>query len=319
MRIQSENIAFDSEDLIECGKCGKPNPPNRGSCLYCAVPLAIPDERAGLLNLNLRPLENWENGFNIVYMPPYERADKAAIGRYLKLEPEQAARMLNAKAPFPLARIESGTEAETASKHLGTLGVKTRVVNDIDVKIGRPHHRLRAVEFDGDALHLTLFNTGERRAVKCTDIMLIVIGRMIDSTIESVEKRKRAERKVLSETAMSSDDLLIDLYAAGEETGFRISTRGFDFSTLGREKSLLAAENVELLLNKIRNAATAARFVDDYPNVMSSLSLVWDIERRTDFEGLKRTGVLRSGFANVMRTSNLEQFTKYSRLQRLLI
>ena len=319
MRIQSENIAFDSEDLIECGKCKKPNPPNRGSCLYCAAPLEIPDDRAGLLKLNLRPLENWENGFNIVYMPPCERPDTAAIGRFLKLEPDQAARMLNARAPFPLARIESGPEADTASKHLETLGVKTRVVNDIDLKIGRPHHRLRSVEFDGDVLHLTMFNTGERRAVTCTDIMLIVVGRVIDSTTEAVEKRKKSERKVLSETATTSDDLLIDLYAAGEETGFRISTRGFDFSTLGREKSLLAVENVELLLNKIRNAAAAAKFVDDYPNVMSTLSLVWDIERRTDFEGLKRTGVLRSGFANVMRTSNLEQFTKYSRLQRRLI
>jgi len=319
MRIQSENIAFDSDDLIACGKCKKPNPPNRGTCLYCAAALEIPDGRNGLLKLNLRTLENWENGFNIVFLPPCGRADTTAIGRYLKIEPEHVAEMLTVKAPFPLARIESGSDAETASKHLETLGVKTCVVNDVDLKVGRPNHRLRSVEFEGDAIYLSLFNTNERRAVKSSDVSLIVVGRVIDSKTEAVEKRKKDERKVLSETATSSDDLLIDLYAAGEETGFRISTRGFDFSTLGDEKRLLAVENVELLLNRIRNSAAAAKFVDDYSEVMTALSLVWDLDRRTDFEGLKRTGVWKSGFANVHRTSNLEQFTKYSRLQRRLI
>ncbi|MEO7674556.1 MAG: hypothetical protein ABIU09_10835 [Pyrinomonadaceae bacterium] len=37
MAVQSENIAFGAEELIACVKCGKPNPPNRASCLYCAA------------------------------------------------------------------------------------------------------------------------------------------------------------------------------------------------------------------------------------------------------------------------------------------
>ncbi len=113
--------------------------------------------------------------------------------------------------------------------------------------------------------------------------------------------------------------MLIDIYSADTEQGWRITTKGFDFSTLGKEKTLLAADNVRLLLERVKHFAPNALVADEYPELIGLLDEVWEIERRTDFGGLKRTGVWRAGFAKVARTSNLEQFGRYSRLQRILL
>lgn len=319
MKIRSEDIAFDPGEMLNCDNCDKQNPPNRASCLYCSAALAAADGTAGALKLNLRPLENWENGFNIVSRPPVREPDIAAIARYLKLGPDIVADMTAARHPFPVVRLESETEAATAAAYLETLGLAAAIVKDVDLKIVKPNIRLRRLDFLDDALQFTLFNTGEQRLVRREDVALIVAGVIVESKTEAIEKRKKTERKVMSETATSSDDLLIDLYITGEPAGYRITTKGFDFSTLGTDKGLLAVENIRRLLQRLKEFAPAARSVDEFGERMNTLSLVWDVDRRTDFEGLKRTGVWKAGFANVVRTSNLEQFTKYSRLQRIML
>lgn len=319
MKVQSENIAFSSDQMISCPKCGKSNPPNRASCLYCAAELEVPEDARSGGRLNLRKLENWENGFNIVLLSRAANADVAAASRYLKYEADVFEQMLAANHPFPLARIESETEAELAVKQLASFGLTATVVRDIELKIGKPNTRLRSVEFLDDGVRFTAFNTNEQRVLHSGEIVLIVVGRIIESRMESVEKGKREKRKVLAETASTADDVMLDVYTADSEQGWRITTKGFDFSTLGKEKSLLAVENIKLLLEKLSAFAPKAKLVDEYPDLLNPLSEVWDVERRTDFEGLKRTGVWKSGFSSVARTSNLDQFTKYSRLQRILL
>ncbi|NOT47915.1 MAG: hypothetical protein HOP17_09245, partial [Acidobacteria bacterium] len=121
------------------------------------------------------------------------------------------------------------------------------------------------------------------------------------------------------ETATSTDDLVVDLYGSADEQGWRIMAKGFDFSGLGSEKALLAGDNMTRLLGKIRTFASAAKFVDEYGQVAGALSAVWEVDRRKDFEGLNRIGIWKSGFSSVVSTSNLEQFSKYSRLQRVLL
>jgi len=318
MEIQSEKIAFETDELLACPKCDKPNPPNRSSCLYCAAALELPAGHQPAVRLNLRPLEGWENGFNIVYVPPAETADRAGIARYLKYEPELLAEMLNAGHPFPLARIESAAEADLAVKNLKGLGLNTRVVRDVDLKMGKPNIRLRSIEFGTGFIALTSFNTADVAQLESDSIALIVTGRIVESKAESVEKRKKKERKVVAESSTSSDEMLIDLYARDSHQGWRVTARGFDFSGLGKHKKLLARENMDTLLKMLRAFAGSAVFVDEYVR-MNALTSVWDIERQTDYEGLKRAGIGKSGFGSVVRTSNLVQFTKYSRLQRLML
>lgn len=319
MRVRTEDIGFGPDEMIACAKCGKSNPPNRASCLYCANPIASSRLQESSLKLNLRRLENWENGYNLVIVPPGNACDAAAVARYFRYEPELTAQMLQAESPFPIARLESEDEAVIAEKYLSGLGLGVRIVSDVTLKIGKPNIRLRSLTFRDDAIQLVSFNTGERQLLTRDELALIVVGTIIESKMESVEKRKKGDRKVLSETMTSSDDLLVDLYAANDGPGWRIPTKGFDFSSLANEKSMLATENIRYLLEKLKMFGRNAKIVDEYHRRIAPLSTVWDIDRRKDFQGLKRTGMWKSGYSNIVRTSNLEQFSKYSRLQRILL
>ena len=319
MPIQSENIAFRPDEMIACMKCGKANPPNRASCLYCATPIELPEERMHQAKLNLRPLENWEKGFNIVFVPPVNQPDAASISSYLSLDPELLRQMLTATHPFPIARLESQAEASIAVQQLERLGLKSSVVSDEALRVDRFPTRLREIEFLDGTIIVNAFNTGERTEIGCDELVLIVKGSVTESKTETVEKRKKKETKLLHETATAFDESLIDIYCGSDEIGFRIPAKGFDFSCLGDEKGLLAAVNMELLKAALLLFSPQAKLVDEYAAKMNTLSMIWEIDRQKDFQGLKRTGIGRSGFANVARTSNLQQFTKYSRLQRHLL
>jgi len=319
MTSETKNAAFGSDEMITCSKCGKSNPPNRAGCLYCGAPLDVPEDLRGSVKLNLRKLENWENGFNVVIVGRADTVDLASAGQYLKLDNELFGRMVEAKDPFPLARLESEPYSAAAAKRFSAFGLTTQLVRDVDLKIGKPNTRLRSVEFGGDRVVFTSFNTSEQRSLLAGEVSLIVIGTIVESRKESVEKGRKDKRKVLAESATTSDDLLIDIYPGDSTQGWRVTTKGFDFSTLGSEKRLLAAQNIQLLLEKLKAFAPAAKAVDEYAQLMAPLTEVWDIEHGIDFQGLRRTGMLRSGFASVARTSNLEQFSKYSRLQRKLL
>ena len=47
-----------------CGRCAKPNPPNRLNCLYCENSRVFRDSRCH--SLQTGEIENWEPGVNIV-------------------------------------------------------------------------------------------------------------------------------------------------------------------------------------------------------------------------------------------------------------
>ena len=319
MPVQSENIAFKPDELIACTKCGKSNPPNRASCLYCATPIELREDRRRQAKLNLRPLENWEKGFNIVFVPPADEPDAASISRYLAIDVQMLQPMLAAARPIPIARIESEAEANIAVQQLANFGLNASVVSDEMLQADKAPTRLREIEFRDDSIVVISFNTGEKREIGHGDLMLIVTGSVVESKTESVEKQKKKETKLLHEMETTSDERLIDVYCAGDALGYRIPAKGFDFSCLGAEKGLLAQPNMERLKEKLLDFVPAVRLVDEYSAIMGPLSAVWEIERQKDFHGLTRTGIGKAGFANVARTSNLTQFTKYSRLQRHLL
>lgn len=319
MPVQSENIAFGANEMIACAKCGKANPPNRTSCLYCATPIELPEDRKQQAKLNLRPLENWEKGFNIFFVRTAGYTDSAGAARYLLIDPETLTRMLAATHPLPIARIESEADAKIAVEQLKKFGVTASVVSDAVLQADTPPTRLREIEFGDGSIIVTAFNTGDRTEIGRDDLLLVVTGTVIESKTESVGKRKKKETKLMQETETTSDEKLIDIYSGGDLIGFRVPTNGFDFSCLGAEKGLLASANMDRLRERLLNFSPDAKVIDEYSSNVSILSTVWEIDRQKDFQGLTRTGIGRSGFSNVARTSNLTQFTKYSRLQRHLI
>jgi hypothetical protein len=168
------------------------------------------------------------------------------------------------------------------------------------------------LSFEGEELKLELFSNGEIRSLMNRELALIVPGMIIERRTESVERRKLRGAKTVSETEMSSDEPVIDIYSNSEPAGWRIPATGFDFSCLGSAKSLIVSENMKRLAAKLVEFSPTATVVDDYMAVRSILEHAWPSEARKDSEVL---GLKGKEFARRLTTTNSTQFTKYSRLQ----
>lgn len=320
---QAENVAFDAEELLVCPKCGRKIPPTRLKCLYCGAELEIGEFEKEMFQPILRKLESWEKGFNIIYLPEEKGLDEQQqneIAKTTRLEKEILQNISDLKKPLPLARAESVREAEMVMERFRESGIETIILSDDRLAAAKLPRRLRELEFFEDKLLTRLFNTGQSFEIAREDLILIVIGSIFERRVEATEKRSRkGENKLLNATETASDEMLIDLYSRGDGDGFRIAPNGFDFSCLGFEKQLLAAENMQKLIEKLRSYAPHAKFVDDFSEIRTVLAHVWEVEEKKDSSGLVRERFGKFNLGNVTIVSNLRQFTKYSRLRRHLL
>jgi hypothetical protein len=234
-------------------------------------------------------------------------------------EKEVLQKILEIRKPLPILRCETAKEAEILQKHLRDSGLHTLIISDEKLAPENPPKRLRAMHFREGYIILTIFNTNETLAVRVEDLNLIVSGSIFEKTIESTEARKKGESKILNATETASDESLVDIYAETDANGYRILTKGFDFSCLGAEKGILARENIKGLERKLQSAAPQARPVDDYLSVRNLLGEIWEIEQRRDSQGLTRQRFGKFDLSSVSSSSNLQQFTKYSRLHWQLL
>lgn len=320
--LSAENIAFKHEEMIRCGKCARMNPPVRLKCFYCAAELDVSAEQAARVQPGLRKLEEWEKGYNVIYQPDASGEtvfDAANAAKLLRLEADVLRKIVAAKKSLPLARVESEREAEIIAKKLGENGLRTIIISDEKLAANVLPTRLRGAEFDGERLALVMFNTSEIREIRREELILIVAGTVFERKIESIEKRKKGENKILDASETASDESLIDVYCLDALNGYRISAKGFDFSALESEKTMIAAENMKKLAAKLREFAPEAKFDADYKTIREVLGDIWEIENRKDSQGLKRHGFGKFDLSNVATSSNLRQFTKYSRLQREIL
>ena len=150
------------------------------------------------------------------------------------------------------------------------------------------------------------------------DVAVIIVGSIITSTAESKLKKKRKETKEFDEYTASSDHLAIDIHTSRDRIGYRILPHGFDFSCLGEEKSLVAADNVRKLIEKLSEFLPAAVIDRSYASKSAILDHVWPRTVANTSKGIERNwfGVQR---ATGFRTSNETQFTRYSRVRRNLL
>lgn len=317
--VQTENVAFKPEEMIACAKCRRMNPPNRPNCVYCGGELDAADARSQFLKLNLRKLESWEKGFNIILLPNlqiFDEAKTAEIAGFLKMEKETLQKMNRANKPLPVVRIESPKEAEIIKTRLREFNIESLILSDEALAFDRPTRRLRGIEFFDDKLILILFNQDEVTEITTADLALIVVGAMFERRIEATEKHnKKGDNVILNQTETASDEVLFDIYNRRDSLGFRIYAKGFDFSCLEADKKLLAKDNIKKLTETLRRFAPDAKFVDDYVQNRSLLADVWNVEQKTDSRGLKREGFGKFNLGNITTVNNLSQFTKYSRLQ----
>jgi hypothetical protein len=309
--------------MIVCRRCERQNPPTRLRCLYCNAELEFDAAQTRFIKPVLRKLEAWEKGFNLIYLPTendLSEPQQTEITKQTRMEKAVLQKISEARTPLPLARAESVKEAEIIKQNLSKIGVETLVLSDENLTVEKFPKRLRGIEFGAGKLRLKLFNTDEIVEIPGEDLILIVTGAVFERRIEATEKRSRkGENKLLNATETASDEMLIDLYSRDDSAGLRIEQNGFDFSCLGADKKMLAAENLKALIEKLRDFAPNARFVDDYLKIRAVLGNVWEVEERKDSKGLVREKFGKFNLGNVTTVNNLAQFTKYSRLQRHLL
>ena len=314
--IQTENIAFDPVDLIACDNCGRKNPPTRFDCIYCANELAVEAEDAASIRHFLRKLEIWESGFNVIISEKSGTIDIPKIAQLLSMAVDDLMLILDTGSSLPLARLENEKEASLIQTGLGQLGLKCSLVSDADLAANKPPVRISGIEFFDDSLAFIDFNTGSLSEVAAEDLVLLVSGVITASRIDTLEtKRRRANAKLIDESATASDESILDIFSRKDANGFRVHLAGFDFSCLGEDKGLLASENMQRLAILLGERAPNAGLVDDYKVVRQALGIVWEVESRKDSLGLQRSAFTGVKFGSVASTSNLNQFTKYSRLQ----
>jgi hypothetical protein len=316
-RIQTEDIAFKPEEMRACPTCQRLSSPNGISCLYCGADLGEPADGTLPVKINLRKLENWERGFNVIFHEKTsDRPDIEGAAAILSSDASNIAEVVAAGTPLPLARVESAAGATMLTDRLSQLGLNCSIISDADLADDKLPRRLRKIEVKDGVIELTNFNTGKITAVAATDLKLIITGLIATSKVDSLEKkRRRGTTKLIEGMTTSADEAVLDLYTADDAVGYRVLLSGFDFSPLGEKKSVVAVANMRLLIGFLTEHTGNAKFVDDYTSVRHILGQVWDVETRNDPKGLRRAGFGRQEFASVGSTSNLRQFTKYSRLQ----
>ncbi len=315
-RIQTEDIAFKPGEMLPCAACGRINPPNRLKCLYCAKELEVKPENAALIKTNLRKLEGWERGFNVILREPVaaKQLPLANTASFLSMDPDDLTLILDAAEPLPLVRVESLAEADVLVSGLARIGLQCSVLGDADMADDKLPVRLSKIELREQGIAVTDFNT--RAVTEIDDLALLIPGILTTNKVDSLEKKgRRGKTKVIDETATASDESILDLYSRHDPVGFRVHLTGFDFSCLGDDKGLIAVENMRRLVIVLKEHAANARLVSDYKKVRQALGQVWEIESRKDPQGLKRSGFGKREFGTVASASNLRQFTKYSRLQ----
>jgi hypothetical protein len=323
MPIQAENPAFAPGEMVACAKCERTNPPTRLACFYCGAELEIGEEQRKFLKANLRKLEAWEKGFNLIISPVekiFDEAKLSEIARLLNMEREALQKIFEAKKALPLARVESEKEAEIIRERLREFGVETFVLSDEQLGGEKPPTRLRGLEFYDGKIILIFFNRDEIAEISIDELSLIVTGAIFERRIEGTEKRsKKGDNKILATTETASDDFLIDIYSRNDPGGYRIFAKGFDFSGLETEKEILAKDNLKKLARKLSGSAPNAKSIEDYLEIRENLGGVWEVEERKDSQGLKRERFGKFNLGNVTTVNNSAQFTKYSRLQWHLV
>lgn len=317
MKVQTENIAYAADDLVTCAKCSRTNPPTRPKCVYCGADLEIPEEKARRARPTLRRLEAWEKGFNVVFVSASD-PDTVAVARSLKCETEFIGRVIEFGRPVPIVRVETSNEAEVIRTELASGGIETRIVADETLAPETPPRRLRAIEFGDSHFRFHLFNDDAVVEVASDAVDAVVTGAIFEKAVAATEKRKRGQTRMLDASETASDEPLLDIHVKDDPFGFRIHTAGFDFSCLGSEKTMIARDNLKRLAATLAERS-GAQLVEDYVALRGVLGEVWEVDVRKDSQGMKRSSFGKFDLVSVSKSSNLNQFNKFSRLQRTVV
>ena len=319
--IQSEKIAFDNRDMVECSACTRNNPPNRLACLYCGEMLDVDRLQPSALKPVRQASEAGGAAFSVISVPfsTDESTDISAAARLLSLDHLVMQTIISAAVRLPLSRVASESEAGALRKLLSGHGVESVVVDERSLGAEKPPIRLAGVEFLDSEVMVSTFNSRETIRIPYQEVVLMVEGVIAVNKVDQTERRRGGKSRTGSETFTAFDEPILDIYSSKDTKGFRIVTSGFDFSCLGARKSLIAGDNLKELILQLSNACPNVKIIDGYRSLRAPIGQVWEVEMRRDAKGLQVTGFGKREISSVLSTNNLDQFTRFSRLQRLLL
>jgi len=270
----------------------------------------------------LRPPEKHQLGYNNILLPQDQVATEDVIGdaaTLLKLSVENVRELVSATVPMPVARTASREEAGLVTERLRDLGLSCLTLSDEDLGSDSLVKRVRSMTFDDDRVAIYQAGAVEVTEAAWADVVLIVPGRLVESRLEIKERKSRkSENEIVDTSEFFKDEAVIDFYTAQHSSTWRVSAAGFDFSCLGREKALVASENIGKLQRFIVSKAVNAQFDDSYARVRNLLELVWSTQSETQSSGWRRDGPGKLSVGVASTRSNESQFTRYSRLRYLL-
>jgi hypothetical protein len=218
---------------------------------------------------------------------------------------------------LPVTRTASRVEAELVTERLRELGLDCLTVSDDE--LGDRVRRVRSMVFDDVSLTINQAGAAEQTRVSWSDIVLIVTGRLFETTVEITERiTRKPENEILDTSEFFRDEFVIDFYTATHSSTWRVGGSGFDFSCLGREKALVVNQNMSKLLSLVTERSRNAKIDDSYARVRNLLELAWTTQPETQSSGWRRErpGKLSVGVSTIK--SNEIQFTRYSRLRYYL-
>jgi hypothetical protein len=320
-----EPLGFPAEQMIRCEECLRANPPTRVSCLYCVAPLPLTESSARLRKPVLRQPEKHQLGYNNIILPvessvAIEIISEAAA--LLKLSVENVEQLMSQKVAMPVTRTASREEAELVTLRLRDLGLSCVTVSDEELGLASSDNvvkRVRAMSFDDESVVISHSGTEEAN-ISWSDVILILPARLTETRLEIKERMTRKpENEIVDTSEFFRDEAVIDLYTAKDSFTWRVNATGFDFSCLGKEKALVANENIGRLQKLIVEKAVNAQFDDSYRSVRKLLELAWSTQSEMQSSGWRRErpGKLSVGLATTK--SNESQFTRYSRLRHYLV
>jgi len=270
----------------------------------------------------LRPPEKHQLGYNNILLPRDQVAPEDVISeaaKLLKLSAENVRELMSQSGPVPVARTASREEAELVSARLRDLGFDCLTLSDEELGSDNVVRRVRSMTFEAERVTIYQAGAAEVTEATWTDIVLIVPGRLFETRLEIKERKTgKTENEILDTSEFFRDETVIDFYTASHSSTWRVSAGGFDFSCLGRDKALVANENIGKLQRLIVSKAVNAQLDDSYGRMRTLLELAWSTQQETQSSGWRRErpGKLSVGMATTR--SNESQFTRYSRLRYLL-
>jgi hypothetical protein len=309
---------FAPDQMVRCEECLRANPPTRVNCLYCAA--VLPPNETTFQKPTLRPLEKWEQGYNNILLPPAANLGDASLAEtsdLLRLRREDLDRILSSSVPLPLARAATIDEALLVQRRLSSLGIDSRIMPDNQT--GEDAHeiiKVRALEFDDTGLYA--YQTPETPAIHVlwSDFVVFVVGRLIIKRVELKEQKGgRAENRILAASEFVTDETVVDFYSRQRPTPYRIASNSFDFSCLGADKGLLAAENISRLVLLFRKQAPEAEYDESFHSARKALEAVWPSEQQNESSGWRRERPGKYSIGSVTELNNEMQFLRYSRLR----